>query len=107
MALVRVLLVLLAALPFAHGMMDCAEMGRMCVENACFDSGGEYSGEACVQGEGFDLAYYQNATAECELLVERCEESGGFMVPPRNMGCCGPAFVLLAVLGFAAGSRFK
>ncbi len=105
MMLFRLLVAILLAMPFAHAMMDCTEMGRMCNENACLDSGGEYSGGTCVHGEEFELAYYENATAECGLLVQSCEESGGFMVPPRNAGCCGPVLVLLSVLGFAAGLK--
>ena len=87
--------------------MDCAQFGAMCTENACIDSGGHWSEGVCVHGEGFELAYYENATGECELLKRSCEETGGFLMPTRNAGCCGPVFVLLAVLGFAACSRFK
>ncbi len=89
--------------------MDCAEMGRMCGENACTDAGGQYSPQGlCMHGANFSAVYYENATGECASLESRCEESGGLYPLPPDASCCGPAFVLLAALGFAAGSpRFK
>lgn len=79
----------------------------MCRENACADAGGHYSQGLCVHGEGFSAAYYDNATAECGGIGRQCEETGGMMLP-RNASCCGPVFVLIAALGFAACSpRFK
>ena len=88
--------------------MDCGELERMCRENACRDAGGEYSQGLCIQGANFSLAYYNNASGECAGLGGMCKESDGMIMPPRNASCCGPVFVLLAVLGFAASSpRFK
>jgi hypothetical protein len=106
-AFIFLFLFFFSSISSAYMAADCSEIERLCIENACAYSNGEvYDGE-CIEGEDFDSLYYQNATGECALLKERCEESSGFMLPSRNMSCCGPVFVLLAVLGFAAGSRFK
>ncbi|MFA5412763.1 MAG: hypothetical protein WC350_05455 [Candidatus Micrarchaeia archaeon] len=82
--------------------MDCAEFGGLCMESACVDSGGEYNG-SCSHGSEFDSLYYENATAECGIMEQRCMETGGIM--PRDSSCCWPVFALLAVAGFAVRSR--
>ncbi len=99
---------LLFSLISAYGEMDCTELDRMCKQAACEQAGGEYSGAACAYGAGFQMGYYQNATGECAILKSQCEETDGMMLPQRDASCCGPVFLLLAALGFAAGSpRFK
>jgi len=99
---------LLFSFSFSYLGMDCTEFERMCGESACGQAGGHYSEGICVQGANFTMEYYQNATAECAVLGAQCEETDGTYLPPRDASCCGPVFVLLAALGFAAGSpRFK
>ncbi|MDD2655700.1 MAG: hypothetical protein PHQ80_03465 [Candidatus ainarchaeum sp.] len=83
--------------------MDCAQFGVLCMENACWDSGGNYTGVDCPHGPEFDSIYYENATAECGVMEQRCMETGGMVA--REGSCCLPSFALLLVLGFAARSR--
>ena len=82
--------------------MDCADFGRLCMEGACVDSGGNYSSTDCAHGPEFDSLYYSNATAECGVMEQRCLDTGGMV--PRGSMCCAPAFALLLVLGCAVRS---
>lgn len=81
--------------------MDCENFGVLCMENACTDAGGNYSGD-CVRGGEFDSLYYENATAECGIMEQRCMDTGGLLL--RDSTCCWPVFVLLLALGFAVRS---
>ncbi len=99
----RALFVLLLLLPAAFPMlMDCNEMEKICFEAVCEQAGGipgEYSG--CSETPDFDPDFYMNATEECRIMTAQCIESGGAVLPPRNMSCCGPVFILLLALAIA------
>lgn len=98
---------LLFSFSFSYIGANCIRMDELCSESSCMDAGGNYSSGACVEGENFSFAYYENATGECAILRERCEETSGTMVG-QDYGCCMPVFALLAAFGFAVRSpRFK
>lgn len=98
---------LLFSFSFSYIGANCIRMDALCNESSCMDAGGNYSSGVCAHGQNFSLAYYENATGECAILKNRCEETSGTMIT-QDSGCCAPVFILLAALGFAARSpRFK
>ena len=101
----RHLALFLLALPLVFSItgMVCDDFEEMCLESACKQAGGFTEGTVpCSPNEEFDNALYANMTLECARLKQQCIETDGFLVPPRNMTCCGPMLVLLAALAFSS-----
>lgn len=94
------ILLIAFSLAFPTTGAECPASNERCLQEACTRAGGDFNENSyCVKGANFDEAKYSQELSACGQLNEFCIENDGLV---HNMSCCGPIFILLAVLLFAS-----